>query len=234
MQGGLTEMKFSRRMIVSILLIVLVLLFGMFFWPFILNNIITPIALTAWLFLRIFVLSIDQQYYWGAIILVVVVFLIRLLFDDPTPNPPDPPGDSLDANDTVRTIEYWRSRFTLTNPTIYDDKALKRELIHLVASLYASKQRSSPSFIIYEALQWGQIPLPDHIHTFLFPDEPVESTRSFKELMRSVRETPRKRIRRWTGQETKEYHRMIDEILSFMETSLEIENGDGNYSQNKH
>lgn len=224
-------MKYSRPMILSILFVMLVLLFGMFFWPFVLNEIITPVALTAWLFLRIFILSIDQNCYWGAIILVVAVFLFRLHFDAPTTNPP---REFLDANDTVRTIEYWHSKFTLTNPSAYDDRDLKRELIHLVASLYASKQRSSPSFIFYDALQRGEIPLPDHVHSFLFPKEPQESTRSFKELIRSVQETPRKWIRRWTGQETKEYHRMIDEILSFMETSLEMENGDGKFKQNKH
>ena len=224
-------MKFSRRTIVSILFVVLVLLFGIFFWPFVLNEIITPMALTVWLFLRIFVLSINQNCYWGVIIFALAVLLFRRLFDVPSTNPP---GELRDVNDTVRTIEYWHSMFTLTNPNAYDDKSLKRELIHLVASLYASKQRSSPSFTFYDALQRGEIPLPDHIHTFLFPNEPKESTRSFKELMRSVREAPRKWIRRWTGQETKEYHRMIDEILSFMETSLEIENGDGKFTQNKH
>lgn len=224
-------MKFSRRMIVSILFIVLVLLFGIFFWPFLLNEILTPIALTAWLFLRIFVLSIDQNCYWGLIIFAIAVLLFRRLFDVPTTNPY---GDTPEENDAVRTIEYWRSLFTLTNPSAYDERALKRELIHLVASLYASKQRSSPSFIFYDALQRGEIPLPDHVHNFLFPGEPQEATRSFKELMRSIQERPRKWIRRWTGQETKEYHRMIDEILSFMETSLEMENGDGKFTQNKH
>jgi hypothetical protein len=224
-------MKFSRRMIVSILLLALVLLFGMFFWPFIYNNIINPIALTAWLFLRIFVLSIDQRFYWGAIIFVISVFLLRLLFDDPTA---DPPRNFLDANDTLRTIEYWRSRFTLVNLRADDVIALKRELMHLVASLYASKQRSSPNFTFYEALQSGEIPLPDHIHTFLFPDEPEKSTRSLKKLMRSVRETPRKWIRRWTGQEIKEYYQMIDEVISFMEASLEIKHDNGKHTQNKH
>jgi len=224
-------MKYSRRMIVSILFGMLLLLFVMFFWSFVFNQIITPIALTAWLFLRIFVLSIDQNYYWGAIIFVVVVFLFRLHSEAPsTP----PIGDSLDANDTMRTIEYWQSRFLLTNPSAYDDKEIKRELIHLVASLYASKQRSSPSFIIYDALERGEIPLPDHIHSFLFAGEPKESTQSLKGFMRAIQETPRKWIRRWTGQQTKEYHRMIDEILSFMETSLEIEHDNGKSMQNKH
>lgn len=228
-------MKLSRRTVVSILFVVLILLFGMFFWPFILNEIITPIALTAWLFLRIFVLSIDQKYYWGALVFVVAVFLFRLVFNAlATISPRDFPDANVTANDTMKTIEYWRGLFALIDPNVYDEITLKRELMHLVASLYASKQRSSPNFIFYDALQRGEIPLPAHIYTFLFPAEAKESRRSIKHLMRSVRETPRKWIRRWTGQETAEYHRMIDEILSFMETSLEIENDDGKFTPNKH
>ena len=41
-------------------------------------------------------------------------------------------------------------------------------------------------------------------------------------------------MRRWTGQETAEHYRMIDEVLSFMETSMEMKNDDGKFTQNKH
>ena len=92
------EMKFSRRMVISILFVMLILLVGMLFWPFILNEIIKPIALVVWLLLRIFVLSIDQKYYWGAIIFVVVVFLFRLLSQDTNTVPS---GDFPDANETI-------------------------------------------------------------------------------------------------------------------------------------
>ena len=33
-------MNLSKRVVVSILFVMIILLFGMFFWPFILNNII--------------------------------------------------------------------------------------------------------------------------------------------------------------------------------------------------
>lgn len=224
-------MALSRRLVLPILVVALLLLFGMFYWPFVMDQIITPFALSAWLFLRIFVLSIDQNCYWSAIILVVVVFLFRLPFAPPAARPP---GEFLNANDTVRTIEYWRSRFTLTNPNASDEKALKRDLIHLLASMYASEGGAAPNFTFYEALQRGELPLPDPIHTFLFHDEPVEAGRSLGKLMRSARRTSRKYLRRWTGQERQEYHCMIDEVLRFMETSLEIENNHGKRTQNKH
>jgi hypothetical protein len=216
-------MKFSRRVAISILFIITILLFGMSFWPFILKNIIEPISLVTWLLLRIFVLSIDQKYYWGAIIFVVVIFLFRLLPQDQTVVQPE---DFLDSNASIKNIGYWRTLFTLTKYDSHDLETLKRELTHLLLSLYASKQRTSTSFILYDALQKGELPLPEHIHTFLFPDEPKKSGWSLNKFMQSVRKAPQKWMRRWTGQETAEYYRMIDETLSFMETSMEMKNDD--------
>ena len=209
----------------------IILLFGMFFWPFILNDIIKPTSLVIWLLLRIFVLSIDQKYYWGAIIFVVVVFLFRLLPQDQIVIQSE---DFPDSNATIKTIEYWRILFTLTGHDVHDEETLKRELIHLLLSLYASKQRTSTNFILYDALQRGELPLPEHIHTFLFPDEPKKSKRSLNKFIQSIRTAPRKWIRRWTGQETAEHYRMIDEVLSFMETSMEMKNDDGKFTPNKY
>jgi hypothetical protein len=224
-------MKLSRRVVISILFIAIILLFGMFFWQFILNEIITPIAQAGWLLLRLFVLSIDQKYYWGVIIFIVFIFLYRLISRDSITTPSE---DFQETNETIETIGQWRTLFTLANDSDYDEITLKRELIHMVASFYASKQGSSTYFIFYDALRRGEIPLPDHIHTFLFPVEQQESRRSFKKLMQFVRETPRKWIRDWTRQRTAQNYRMIDEILSFIETSMEIENGDGKFTPNRN
>jgi hypothetical protein len=224
-------MKFSRRVVVSILFIMLILLLGMVFWSFILNDIIRPTSLVIWLFLRIFVLSIDQKYYWGAIIFVMVVFLFRLLPQDQIAIQSE---DFPDSNATLKNIGYWRILFTQTGNEALDQETLKRDLIHLLLSLYASKQRTSTSFMLYDALQKGELPLPEHIHTFLFPDEPKKSKWSLNKFIQSVRTAPRKWKRRWTGQETAEYYRMINEVLSYMETSMEIKNDDEKFPQDKH
>jgi hypothetical protein len=224
-------MKLSKRVGVSILFIAIILLAGMLFWPFILNEIITPTSLVVWLLLRIFVLSIGQQYYWAAIIFVVLFFLYRLLAQD---QPAILSEELLDSNATINTIGYWRSLFTLTNYDIRDEQTLRRELIRLLLSLYATKQRTSADFRLYEALQRGEIPLPDRIHTFLFLDQPKESGRSLKKLVQSLEKTPRKWIRQWTGQEAAEHYRMIDEVLGFMETTLEMKNDNGKFNPNKH
>jgi hypothetical protein len=220
-------MNKSTRLGFFLLLVIILLFVGVFFWPFILNEIIRPAALVVWLFLRIFVLSIGQSLYWIAIIFAVLVFLARFLSRSHSPLPPD---ESLDPNKTIESIRYWRIRFSLTTNSPRDQINIKRELAHLLASLYESKQRTSINFEIYDALQRGQIPLPDHLHTFLFPEEPQESGRSIKKLLESIRQLPRKWIRRWTGQETAEQYRMIEEVLGFMETSLEIKNDEREFT----
>jgi hypothetical protein len=214
-------MNISKRVVISILIAAIILFAGMLFWPFILNNIIKPIALVAWILLRILVLSIDQKYFWAAIVFVSVIFLFRLL---PQEQAAVQSNAYLETNATIRAIGYWRILFTFNDQDVRDEKTIKRELLHLVTSLYASKQRTSTNFDVYEALQQGEIPLPEHIYTFLFSEKPQESGRPIKKLLQSIRETPRKWIRQWTGQEKAEHYRMIDEILFFMETSLEIKN----------
>jgi hypothetical protein len=211
-------MKTSRRFVGFILFLALFFLAGVLFWPYILNEIIRPTSQVLWLLLRIFVLSIDQKYYWAAIIFVVVFFLFRILPQGQSAIQTD---DSFDSNSALKTIGYWRNLFILTEHELQDEKTLKRELIRLLLSFYSSKQRTSANFGLYEALQQGEIPLPEHIHAFLFPDESQESSRSLKRFVQSIRNAPQKWARRWTGQETAEHYRMIDEVLSFMETSLE-------------
>jgi hypothetical protein len=217
------DMKISRRMIGLILFTSIILLAGMLFWPFILNQIIEPISLATWLLLRIFVLSIDQKYYWGAIIFVMVIFLFRLLPQNQTDIQVD---DFPESNAAIKNIEYWRLLVTRTGQGIQNEETLKRELIRLLLSFYATKQRTSSNFLLYEALQNGELPLPEHIHTFLFPDKPQKSKWSLNKLIQSVRDNSQNWIRRWTGRETAEHYRMIDEILCFMESPMEMKNDD--------
>ena len=226
-------MKFSRRTLVSIIFIASLLLFGVLFWPFILQEIIFPVALVVWFLLRLFVLSIDQHYYWGAIIFIAFVIVYTLIPQNP-PAPSQPADDSLDANETIETIRYWRSLFNLPEFNAHDESVLKRELIRLVVTLYASKQRITPNYLFYEALERGETSLPEHIRTFLFQEKPKLRGWSLKRLLQFIREAPRKQIRRWKGQEAAEYYRMVDEIFSFMETSLEMENDGTKYTQNEH
>ena len=224
-------MNISRRMVIIFLIGAIVLFLGMLFWPFVLNDIIQPIALVLWFLIRILVLSLHQKYFWYALICIAFVVLIRLLPPEPSTSPPDSfPG----RNAAIQKIGYWRSLFLYTDQNVQEEKTLRRELIHLLTSLYASEERTSNNFGIYEALQQGKIPLPETIHTFLFPQEQPESGRPIQQFIQSLRKAPRQWIRQWTGQEKAEHFQRVEEVLHFMETSLEIKHDDRNFSQNKH
>jgi hypothetical protein len=222
-------MNISKRLVVFCFFILIIVVIGILFWPFILNDILVPISQVVWLLLRIFVLSIDQKYYWGAIIFIVLFFIYRLL---PSIEPVAQFDNFQDLNTTIRAIGNWRILFTVIGSVAPDKRGLRQELINLLLSLYATKQRTSADFRLYDALQKGEISIPEHIHDFLFLEEPQKVRWSFKKLVQSIQSTPRKWIRRWRGQEVAEHYRMIDEVLSYLEESLEMKNDDGKFNPN--
>jgi hypothetical protein len=222
----------SRRLVVIVFFLLAILFVGMIFWPFILNEIIAPTSLTVWVLLRIFVLSIDQKYFWVGIILVTSFILYRILL--PRIPPPIQTYDFHKPNETMRSIDYWHRLFIVIDKKVQDEKTIKKELAYLLLRLYTTKQRALTGFRLYDALQNGQIPLPENIHTFLFAEEPQGSERSVKAFLQSIQKTPLKWIRRWTGQEMAEHYRMIDEVIGFIETSMEIKNEQRKSIPNKH
>jgi hypothetical protein len=226
----------SRALVIGVFSLLIILFVGLLFWPFILNEIIRPTSLAVWVLVRIFILSLDQKYYWVAIVFIAAIFLfLRLL---PPAHSTVESEDSQHLNVTMRTLDYWRSLLNLIDHRVQDDEMLKKELARLLLSLYATKQHTLADFRLYDALQQGEVPLPEQIYAFLFPKEPQPVGRSFianiRRLVQSIRNTPRKWIRRWTGQETAERHRLIDETLCFLETSLEMKNDDGKFNPHQH
>ena len=222
-------MNLSRRVVLSLLVAAIVLFLGMLFWPFIVNNIVRPAALVVWLLLRILVLSIHQKYFWYAVIFAAFIVLFRLFPREQS----EIQSNVRPENGTMITIGYWRGLLTYSGHNVREDTTLQRELTHLLTSLYASKQSTANNWGLQDALQGGRIPLPRNIHTILFSQEPPRSGGPLKTFFQSLRETPRRWIRQWTGQEKTAYYQMIDEVLKFMETSLELNHDDRKLSQNK-
>lgn len=212
-------MSISKRVIVSSLVAAIVLFAGLLFWPFIFNNIIEPTAVAVWLLLRFLVLSIDQKYFWYAVISLAVIFLFRLLRQEQSASQSDAYQDT---NATILNIGYWRVLFTYNDQDVRDEKILQRELTHLVTSLYASKQSTSNDFHVHDALRQGKFPLPENIHSFLFAPEPEKAGGPLKRFLQSIPNNLRKWIRQWTGREKAEYYQTIEEVLNFLETSMEI------------
>ena len=75
-------MKKPLRLLILLLLFSLLLLAAGLNWQYVLNYILMPLATTAWLLLRIFILSIDQKYIWGGLVLAVLLLLLFRLGQD--------------------------------------------------------------------------------------------------------------------------------------------------------
>jgi hypothetical protein len=228
--GRRAGLKTSQRLAVGGLVAAALLLAGLLFWPFILESVIKPVALVAWLLLRMLVLSIDQHYLWFALIFVAGAFLLRVLFHTREAEQPDV---YLETSATQANIEFWRTRFAGNPHNAWDEKTLKKDLLYLLVSFYASNRNTSVHVGIYQDLELGVIPLPGTVHDFLFPPEPRQPEHFLARLLRSARETPRKWIRRWTGQEQADQYRRIAEVLTFIETSLENKHDAANFAHNE-
>jgi hypothetical protein len=212
----------SKRFVLVALVAALVLFLGLLFWPFVLATILQPIAMVLWLLVRILVLSIHQKYFWYALIFAAVLVLLRLLRQTQSEHPAQA---SFETNTTLTNISYWRALFVYNGPDVQEDTSLKRQLTGLLTSLYAWKQGTPNDYRIQDALQQGAIPLPETVQAFLFPQVP-EPGRPLKKFLQAIRKTPRRWIRQWTGQAKAEHDLRIEEVLGFLETSLEINDDD--------
>jgi hypothetical protein len=219
-------LKISRRTVLIIAFILgLFLLVGFSFPSFIQDNFITPIALVLLLCWRI-VQSIDQQVYWIALIFSVVIYALIRLYRSIQGSDTFAQTQSLDSNAALEQIRYWRTSIRLTEYKIDRSNILEHNLANMLAAAYASKRLHVTQYEIYSALEQREMPLPDPVYTFLFPAQSSGAKRSIKQILRSLRDIPRKRIHRWTGREKAEYYQLLDQVLHFMESVMENEHDD--------
>jgi hypothetical protein len=224
-------MKKSRPFVLFFFFLGLIFLVGILLWQFVLANIIEPLALVLWLLLRIFVLSIDQKIYWGALIFLVLFFFFRHFSNETITSDS---YEAPDKNAILKNIAIWHSLFNFNTHGADELHFLKRELVQLLVSMIASQGRVSTNIEVYDALKHRQIAIPEHIYISLFADKPAKPGRSLKKILRAIRFAPKNWIHKWTGRAAVEHYQMIDEVLAFMETSLEINNDTEKFDPRNH
>jgi hypothetical protein len=212
-------MNMTRRTC-ALIFLGLALLLSFLFRSFVLDNFVRPLALVLWVFWRV-LLSVDQRLYWGVLIISALVYVfIRVGQELTSAEHPLP----LDPNVTMDTVDYWQLSVRLAAEEIDKPDPFQRNLGSMLATMYALKQPDAPQWVVHDALRQRQIPLPEPIHAFLFPAEPVGGKRSFWQLLRAIWHTPKKWTRRWTGRDVAEYYQAIDQVLTLMESTMEINN----------
>jgi hypothetical protein len=218
-------MPISRRVSLIILLAGLILFLGLLFSRFLLDNVVTPVALVVWVLWR-FIRSADQALYWNLLIFSALsyafIHIVRRTQAPPSFEQTQP--SELDV--TQEHIKNWWTSIRLTSDATDKFNLLKRNLGEMLAAMYAIKKPEVPPFEIYAAMQRRQIPLPEPIYTFLFPAQPYGAGRSLRKILHAIWQFPIKRVRRWTGQDKVEYHHSIEEVIRFMESTMETKHGD--------
>jgi hypothetical protein len=218
-------MQKYTRLIVLLGFMGLCLALSLVFWQDVMALLIQPLAKTLWLLLRLSVLSFDQKDIWGALVLAVLLFfLYRLGQSVSTPEY----QESLEQNAALKNIEFWNTFFNTPPSDVNHNQTLKSELVRLLVAVYSSDQQSFSNYEVFEALKSGVIPVPPAIYNYLLREEPAKNKRSIKTWLKALWMAPRKWVRRWTKQDLKEHNRMVDEVLTFLEMSLEVKDG------NKH
>jgi hypothetical protein len=207
----------------------LILLVGLLFPSFIQDTFVTPLALVLWLVWRI-LQSVDQKIYWILLVCsVLIYFLTRLYRSIPEP-PAFEKASATYPNAALERIDYWKTLIQLTAMETSAPSIMQDSLAKLLAALYASRQPDAVLYEIYDALKLRQVPLPESIGVFLFPEKTTGVRRSFKRRLQAVWNVPRRQIRRWTGRETADYYQTLEQVIDYMESILEQNYGDDNFN----
>ncbi|HEX7973989.1 MAG TPA: hypothetical protein VF498_06250 [Anaerolineales bacterium] len=177
---GLRSEK-HRRTLLLISSLGLILVLGIFFRSFIRAYIIEPAALTLWLLLRIFILSLDQRIYWGLLVIASLVFALRRLsYEIKVIEEADFP----DPNVTLENVNIWRNLIQLHSDQTGGNDPVKRDLGNMLAALYTAQQTNP--YETLRALKQRQIALPQSIYDFVFSEEADESENPIRYFLKSA------------------------------------------------
>jgi hypothetical protein len=220
----------SRRSALVVLLLGISLLLVFLFRSFLLENFLRPVALVLWLLVRT-VQSVDQQVYWYVLIASAVIYAFVRFSRELNDTPPDPPPET---NVTLENINLWRVLIPFDTDPIGKSDILKQNLGKMLATIYTSRQSEAVHWEIDEALRLGRIPLPKSIYTFLFPADPSGDDPSLRRIPQKVLRVPETLARRWSGRDEAQYYRSIEEVLAFMESSMEKKHDDKSIRTHTH
>lgn len=215
----------TRRISSIIILLGLVLFSGVLFRSFILEILVRPLALVVWLSWRV-LLSVDQKVYWALLVFLALFYALICLVPGPAASGRSAPTEPSITLDRVRD---WQMSIRFPAEGVENPNLLRQALEKMLVTMYTSKQSELPYWQVHEALLQCQIPLPEPIYTFLFPAEPPPGKRSFKRALQAIWHAPGKLARRWTGRDVIEFYQSIEQVLNFMESSLEINRDDKHF-----
>ena len=208
--------KFTKNLR-PLLILSLLVSFFIGFRSFLLNYIIEPIALLFWAVWRI-ISSVDQNLYWIALIVICAILVIRLIPSEKD-GPPSP--SYIYTYKPPNRVEYWQTAIDESNLGKHKSEYLRnriKELTMTVISQVEQLATTEPEEIVAAGIS----SLPPEARQYLFPPNRQDGTSSIKERLNYNAFVPRW-LRRWRRKYFHQDNAMLDEVLTWMETELEID-----------
>ncbi len=200
-------MKKSTRIILYMISAGLLIMIIIIFRDFLFERIIKPIADRLDILYRYAVLSLDQYIVWSIMIISASLILFFLLILK-RENLPQGPVEPVIENFYSRRFKMWESY--LNNSSPYSKSRLKKELTKILACKYAIQKRLDVDYVLIDAFKNREIPLPEHIQSFLFMEE-KKSSFGIKNLIYS-----------WSGRKAGDYNKSLQECILFLEKFMEL------------
>ena len=198
--------------------LILTLLVGLLisFRSFLMDNVIEPVALLCWAVWRI-ISSVDQNIYWIALIVICTILVVRLI-------PSEKDNSSSPAlNQTYKPpnrVEYWQTLIDEAMLGKNKSEYLRYRMKELVMSIIAEVEQ--PATTEVNEMIATKIPsLSLAAHQYLFPPDENHGTSPMK-IRTNITVFSPKWLRRWQRKYTHQNNVVLDEILKWMETELEI------------
>ena len=186
------------------------------FRSFLMINIIEPIATMLWIFWRIFY-SVNQNIYWAFLIIFCIILVIRLV---PAGNGSSPKSAYSHKHGSQSRVEYWQSLFTDAMMEKHGVEYLRSNLKELLLRIIDKEGQSNLTSSEKIALL-REVPLPISVQDFLLPPKQKHKIFSGGLQLHPLFSTPRW-FRKWVSKFTQPDNTLIEEVLKWMESTMEI------------
>jgi hypothetical protein len=200
------------RFALFIFILGIILFLGLVFSAWVVPNVVQPVAETIWLFLRVFILSVDQVYYWNLLSIAVVIWVIYRLDSRKSPVLPE---EGTVRNEAISNLKNWREALVFSKQDDNGQNIIRDKLLRLLISHFAAIQQNPNQLEIRQDIEQRRLYLPDSVYNFVFLSE---SQRPIKLSLRALYHAVHRWYCRLSGQEEAVFDRMIDELIDFMKT----------------
>ncbi len=205
-------MSKTHRLALFIFVLGAILFLGLAFSGWVFPNIVQPVAQTIWLFLRIFILSVDQVYYWNLLLIAVVIWVLYRFIRRKSPVAPE---GTFIRNEAISNLRNWQAALAYSRQGGSDRDITRSRLLQLVISHFAASQPGRNWIDIQQDLEGRRLALPDSVYDFFFPSAAANTQNP---SLAAISLAFRRWYRRISGQEEATFNRMLDELVDFMKT----------------